>query len=97
MFGTTAVRAIPVWSPPRELVESSGGGTSASGGLSRKTKRFPFPDFPSTPLSTPDTNGVSFVTFILAQLWTDLGGVEQTMVDQIIREYLRSREVNDGR
>lgn len=76
---------------------SSGGGTNGSGGLTRKTKRFPFPDFPSTPLSTPDTNGVSFVTFILAQLWTDLGGVEQTMVDQIIREHLRSREVNDGR
>jgi hypothetical protein len=28
MFGTPAVRATPVWSPPRELVESSGGGTS---------------------------------------------------------------------
>jgi hypothetical protein len=27
MFGTPAVRATPVWSPPRELVESSGGGT----------------------------------------------------------------------
>jgi hypothetical protein len=96
MFDTPAVRATPVWSPPRDIFKSSGGGTNGSGGLTRKTKRFPFPDFPSTPLSTPDTNGVSFVTFILAQLWTDLGGVEQTMVDQIIREYLRSREVNDG-
>jgi len=27
MFGTPTVRATPVWSPPRELVESSGGGT----------------------------------------------------------------------
>jgi hypothetical protein len=96
MFGTPAVRATPVWSPPRELVESSGGGTKGSGGLTRKTKRFPFPEFSSTPLSTPDTNGVSFVPFVLAQLWTDLGRVEQTMVEQIIREYLRSREVNDG-
>ena len=97
MFGTPAVRATPVWSPPRELVESSGGGTNGSGGLTRKTKRFPFPDFPSTPLSTPDTNGVSFVPFVLAQLWTDLGRVEQTMVEQIIRNYLRPREANDGR
>ena len=74
---------------------SSGGGTSANGGLTRKTKRFPFPEFSSTPLSTPDTNGVSFVPFVLAQLWPDLGRVEQTMVEQILREYLRSREVND--
>jgi len=96
MFGTPAVRATPVWSPPRDIFKSSGGGTNGSGGLTRKTKRFPFPEFSSTPLSTPDTNGVSFVPFVLAQLWTDLGRVEQTMVEQIIREYLRSREVNDG-
>ena len=31
MFGTPAVRATPVWSPPRELVESSGGGTRICG------------------------------------------------------------------
>ena len=92
MFGTPAVRATPVWSPPRDIFKSSGGGTNGSGGLIRKTKRFLFPEFSST----PDTNGVSFVPFVLAQLWTDLGRVEQTMVEQIIREYLRSREVNDG-
>jgi hypothetical protein len=75
---------------------SSGGGTKGSGGLPRKRKRFPFPEFSSTPLSTPDTNVVSFVPFVLAQLWTDLGRAEQTVVEQIIREYLRTREVNDG-
>jgi hypothetical protein len=36
MFGTPAVRATPVWSPPRELVESSGGGTRICGRFSRK-------------------------------------------------------------
>ena len=27
MFGTPAVRATPVWSPPRDIFKSSGGGT----------------------------------------------------------------------
>jgi hypothetical protein len=47
-------------------------------------------------LSDRKINRVQFVPFVLAQLWTDLGRVEQTMVEQIIREYLRTREVNDG-
>ena len=88
IFDIPAVRATPVWSPPRDIFKSSGGGTQKTGNSLGKYRVAKVKGVKTT---TSD-NGVSVTPTLLASIWSELGEVEQGKVEQVILDYVEAQQ-----
>ena len=92
IFDTPAVRATPVWSPPRDIFKSSGGGTRTTGISLSKYRIAMLKGIKGTTKGTPSSNSVSLTPTLLAQIWSELGEVEQGKVEQVILDFVEAQQ-----
>ena len=71
---------------------SSGGGTRKSGNSLGKYRVAKVKGIKGTPKGTPSGNGVSLTPTLLAQIWSELGEVEQGKVEQVILDYVEAQQ-----
>ena len=92
MFDTPAVRATPVWSPPRDIFKSSGGGTRRIGISLSKYRVAMLKGRKGTAKGTPSSNSVSLTPTLLAQIWSELGEAEQGKVEQVMLDFVEAQQ-----
>ena len=72
--------------------ENSGGGTQETGIVLGKYRVAKIRGVKTTPKTTPSRNSVSLTPTLLAQIWSELGEVEQGKVEQVILDYVEAQQ-----
>ena len=85
-FGTPAVRATPVWSPPRDIFKSSGGGIPTFGVLATKNRGSKTPLSKKAHQKAHPTPTKHPVPTQLAEIWEQLDRAERRKLEQVISE-----------
>jgi hypothetical protein len=72
--------------------KSSGGGTRKTGISLSKYRVAMLKGIKGTTKGTPSSNSVSLTPTLLAQIWSELGEVEQGKIEQVILNYVEAQQ-----